>query len=144
MHHSSYAIHFVPSWKTKKPEANLLAPDFFTKEPSLCSINSIPRLKRSCHMLPIDDLIRTLEKVRDHHRDRRVAPATNRRGIYPDIDLRLKPVLERIGTGIDIWCFLHQHTHSLMQVALVQNAAIQRPGEEIVTGDRFPSQEPDQ
>src|SRR5437588_13020628 len=96
MYHSSYAIHFVPSWKTKKPAANILAADFFTKEPSLWLINSIPRLKRPCHMFPIDHGVRILYQAIDQHRERQVSLPLSRRKINPAINLHSKPLLECI------------------------------------------------
>src|SRR6266581_4142935 len=67
-------------------------------------------------MFPIDDPVCTLDEVVNHHRDHRIVLPTNGRGINPGVDLYLKPVLESISTGIDIWCLIHQHTHRLMQV----------------------------
>src|SRR5205814_221613 len=102
---------FSNNQQKSQKQADLLLT--FSKEPILCSIDSISRLKRSCHMFPTDDLIRTLKKVVDHYRDRRIALATNRRDVYPGVDLCFKPVLESIGADIGIGCLVHQHTHRL-------------------------------
>src|SRR5690348_16247636 len=95
-------------------------------------------------MLPIDDLIRSLNEVVDHHGDHRTLPATNRSGIYPGIDVSFKPLLERISTGIGMWCLIHQHTHRVVQVAIVHDATIKRPDEEIIVSEGFTCEEPDE
>ena len=52
-------------------------------------------------MFPMNNPVRTLDKVVNHYRDRRIVLSPNRRSINPGSDLRFKPVFDCIRVVVE-------------------------------------------